>query len=627
MKSITKRLMECTILTALILVLGNKLFEAQHIKNQIANAPEYAKIFNQAIWDKYGPGSQEAYYKLLPSSDDTISGANQEIFMSNQFNNPCENQGFVANASSPEWFDDYLNQMQTHVQNMEKALQCHPFIAAPNESHFSDIDSRESHNLYWLKRISYAIRQMAYRDWLEGDFESALKQLKTIIDFGESVRYAFAKEHLQFLRINIHHLGFDGFDHLIWTNPDYERTSLIYKSLNNIKFNEWKLPRFCQSSNIENLLISSIFEEKSFYSTKKTLISAIFKESKLSSDQLAASILISNNFVIPHIEFAKKESKTYDYNDLCSDFIKVGFLTNKEKKTPVVNSMLGKWTTLAALRKRCDRLPDAFYESDPLLSAEQARQLPKLTYAVSRLYSHPSITNSSNIHNTSYYLTQRMTVIKRRVLALQAAYKWRMERDKNGQWLTPEQMHKTFPLGQELCYVVDMNPDLLTRHFIKNNIISEYAPSSKLIPAPSFFNARDSKIIYVQCLPQKNDNSPQAMKFRKENHKWMEGMLSAMSPLVQSVTSRITHASQQGDYRREQYMDPSIWMRPLPIPKQGDSPVEQREYIVKIKIPRKTYWIFSNTAYKIHTDQVYDSSYSTRQFEETNEIQLAGWEW
>jgi hypothetical protein len=626
--------MECTILVALILALGNMWFEAKQTKRLQEQAPEYAKIINQAIWDKYGPGQKEAYYKLFP---DIPSLLDIVPVIPEEFHTPCRNQGFVANSNSPEWFNIFSGEIEKLEQQIEQALQNGPFIAAPDESYFTDTSMYHPLNFNRMTKISHFIRQLAYRDWLRGDAESALKRLNTIIGLGESLKYACSVGIEQLIRIDINRTGLKGFDQLIWTDPDQEKTSLIYENLKKIKTNEWRLPGF-----ICNPLMQSLITDDGF-----------------SSDQLAASMLLNqlsiqlrkkvksseekDNYVISlrnkiinknnktdsiralkfGTTFGKDNEKSYGFYDLCMDIKEAGLLPDKEIKPYKANSQLGKWSTLAALRKRCEQLPDAFYENDPLLSAEQARKLPKLTYAVSRLCDAPF---NFQFFNNNDFARKRMAELKKRAIVLQAAYQWRIERDENGKWLTPEQMDNKFQLTNQIYYVVDNNPERLARHFIKKNIISDYTPKDLLVAAPGFFNAADSEIIYVQNVPSKTDKGINARFFRKSNHEWMEGMLSAMSPLVESVTSRITHASQQNDYRRNEYMDNSVWMRPLPKPEQGDSPVEQREYIVKIKIPRKTYWIMTDKANRILTNQL-TGSFGHNQFEETNEIQLAGWEW
>ena len=273
MKSITKRIMECTILAALILALCNMWFEIQQSNKQSEKAPEYAKIINKAIWDKYGPGQKEAYFNLFPPRDYIPTEIETETnsFIPEIFHKPCLNQGFAVNPNAPEWFNTNLERFDKIENTIKKALQSGPFIAAPDESYFTDTHSPKSISFDHMRKYSNAIRQLAYRDWLRGDAESALKRLNTIIGLGESLRYSFSTDFHQIIRMDINNTGLEGFDQLIWTDPDLEISSTIYKNLDNLISDQWELPGF----------------------TNNPLIDAMMRENGFVSDQLAASILLS----------------------------------------------------------------------------------------------------------------------------------------------------------------------------------------------------------------------------------------------------------------------------------------------------------------------------------------------
>ncbi|MGC9326995.1 MAG: hypothetical protein ACP5I1_05135, partial [Candidatus Hinthialibacter sp.] len=179
MKSITKRIMELTIVLAL-LISGLMMWkEKHHAEAWMQQRLEILKIFDQAVWDQYGPGDIEAYQRLFPGSRKSHYQSSDDLsrfFSSLPFNHNC---GFVHVPQAPAWVIQELAGMDQFAEELHAVLQtAGPILSSPDEFQSPNLDYD------MIRSHTTALRFLALRDLMQKRPDQAIEKLVDLIRLG-----------------------------------------------------------------------------------------------------------------------------------------------------------------------------------------------------------------------------------------------------------------------------------------------------------------------------------------------------------------------------------------------------------------------------------------------------------
>ena len=122
---------------------------------------------------------------------------------------------------------------------------------------------------------------------------------------------------------------------------------------------------------------------------------------------------------------------------------------------------LNKWTTLPAMRKRANGLPDRFYEMDPFFPLEMTKSMPPLLYAASR-YSKVVEDNSSVV----IWFKQ----FRDSVRYLTAVFRVRCWKDERGCWPTESEFKSEITDDDSITWHVERRPEVIVSRILKRNV-------------------------------------------------------------------------------------------------------------------------------------------------------------
>jgi hypothetical protein len=616
--------METIIFLAIFLTCFFIWTEKQSTKRLQENAVEYAKIVNQALWDKYGPGSKYAYFNAYLGRDYSQTGIG---YLVNEWGeNPWEavaqttehtgsTLGFVAAPQAPQWFDETLDRTDDAVKQLQKAMDKGLYLAAPDEIDFATPHYRVL-NFQSVQNAAKTLRHWAMRDWLRGNHPQAIDRLGEIIRFGNVLKAGPTLiEHL--IRIAVLSIALDGIDFLTWANPTLQDNQQILTLLQQSNPQEWNYPPYMES------WLYLVLDNWSYFS-------------QFSPEQMAAFVLFegTNDSQKPkEVDFALRKANIVPKNPL---------------SMLEVSSILNKWTTLPTLRKRVHTVSPAVYETDPLLSPQDARKMPEIIYLASRYNSNVAGYNKFNADT-------RLEVAKSKALVLLAAYWARQWKDEHNRWPSLVEVYTECPFKYvEWIETADPTP-------LVNRFLSFHAPPSQhyYYPEKALYNERHPDQVFYP-LPWPNTlylHTRQDTKLhpkRTELVDWTMGTLQAFKPLVCSVTisSYVTKPFElfaDPQYKQEMedffsdYWDETQLQRDLDALAQehpdGKKVIQFAEELeIRLNLPQKSYWVAQPGPDKVLESEYYERHmsgtdrwtmyYPSNGIQSRGDIfQLVGWEY
>jgi len=606
MKTYTKRGMELIIVLTVCLLALSTWHERRVANQQREQALELATLLNQTLWDKYGPGTKQGYMDLLTRDPYTTInlGENRSRVISifeelNQVETLVGNAGAIlAVPEAPEWYQSRLNQVEDWAAQVPPVLEKGPYLAAPDEIYFA---TSEYHSL-WISGIAQkalGLKQLALRDWIQGKRDLAIARLVDIIRLGDAFRYS-PMAWDQLMRAMVIEIGLDGFDTVLWTNPGPEDNQKILAALRQFKPEEWYIPSYAG-----NILFWSN------YSDYAGMMGRLYQ-----SDTIAATLLLNG---VPDPQRDTRIDDLYHEIGLIPDWRidqlrgipKALVLWNdryarffKQRGSRKTAALLAKWTTLPAMRKRAGNLPDWFYDSDPLLSADNARRIPPLVYAASRF---------ATLFAEPYYQTNALTrllVARQRMAALTAAFWGRCQRDTKGAWLSSEEFAAQFEKQSQ--WTVDLFPDRsntqLVEAYIARHQVNKrnYLDETKTVVNPGDHSEINFPMKWYGEEHIAPAEIPSVTATREELENWVRGIFQN-DPMVETV--RPHHVDVPG------YYHPS------------DKTIQAvKSYQVKLKLPKTSYWVVQTGPDGIRDLPFLPYNPTNGAQSRGDILQLAGWE-
>ncbi|MFB3789482.1 MAG: hypothetical protein ACE15F_24250 [bacterium] len=602
MKTYTKRGMELIIVLTVCLLALSTWHERRVANRQREQALELATLLNQTLWDKYGPGTKQGYRDLLGSDPYTTFNLGDDRSQAvsvfdelNQVENLVGNAGAIlAVPEAPEWYQSRLKRAEEWAVQLPPVLEKGPYLAAPGEIYFATT----ALNSFWSSIITQkanGMKQLALRDWMHGNRDQAITRLVDIIRLGDALRFSpVAWEQL--MRTMVIEIGLDGFDTVLWTNPGPEDNQKILAALRQFKPEEWYFPSY-----VENILWTD-YSDYAGRLYRPDTFAAILMLNGVPDPQRVPKIddLYHEIGLIPdwRIEQLRGIPKALVFWD---DRYARFFKQRGSRKTA---ALLEKWTTLPAMRKRMQNLPDWFYESDPLLSADNARRFPPLVYAASRfctLFAEP------------YYQTNALTrllVARQRMAALTAAFWGRCQRDTKGAWLSSEEFADQF--DKQFQWTVNLLPDrnntqlveaYLARHQVNKRF---YLDETKTEVNPGDHSEINFPMKWYEQEIIAKAEIPSVTATREELENWVRGIFQN-DPLVETIQPH--HVEVPG------YYHPS-----------NETILAVKSYQVKLKLPKTSYWVVQTGPDGI-SDLPFLPYNPTNGAQSRGDIlQLAGWE-
>lgn len=564
MKTYTKRGMELIIVLTVCLLALSTWHERRVAHRQREQSLELATLLNQTLWDKYGPGTKQGYWDLFAKDPYTTINLGDDrsrtisVFEElNQVELLVGNAGAVlAVPEAPEWYQSRLRRAEEWAAQLPPVLEKGPYLAAPGEIYFATNANRA----LWIPGIApkaNGMKQLALRDWMQGNKDQAVTRLVDIIRLGDAFRYS-PMAWDQLTRAMVIEIGLDGFDTVLWTNPGPEDNQKILDALRQFKPEEWHIPSY-----VENILWTD-------YSDYAGMMGRLYRP-----DTVAVSLLLNGmpefpsdarvvelfyeTGLIPAWRYEKLRALRKDpaaWNDFFGS-------RSRQRYSRPTAALLEKWTTLPAMRKRMQSLPDWFYESDPLLSADNARRFPPLVYAASRF---------STLFGNDFYqnnMVVRLIVARQRMAALTAAFWGRCQRDTKGAWLSYEEFNAQFE--KQFQWTVDLFPDRSNTQLIEAYIARHqvnkrfYLDETKTEVNPGDRSEINFPMKWFAQDTIARAEIPSVTATREELENWVRGIFQN-DPLVETIR---------------------------PIYGFHDDQVlgRIRSYQVKLNLPKTSYWI------------------------------------
>ena len=439
MKFYTKRLIESTVVLALLITFCVVWVQKKSEKSLRDRLPQIVKTLNQAVWDEYGPGSVEAYDKIFWNERLSNSFSCWNL----PFNSDC---GLVAVDRIPESFRDGMDEIQNFADRLHQTLDAGPMISPPDEKDLSwNFFQLDSHPLdSYMRGLNF----LAFSEWMRGNRDSAIQHFIDVLRMGHALRarpgYLSRSQRVQILDS-----GLNGLNSLIWNDPDGKCSQTLFREMEELNPAAWS---------IQSHTFNPLWEA----------LERVWRDKNFQADEHFAAYLLSIG--------NRDDSVASALSDLGS--------------LKQIGSLLNKWTTVPALKKRLDRLPDAFFKNDPLFSVERAKSLPRLMYVVSKVYTNSS--KGTGDPFDGFLINNRKVNVKKKALAIEGALWARAWRDERGFWPSSEIFKSECPVGEWFSLISTTHPQPLQLglkqfFFDKDN---DYGYDSNNSPKVGFPNKR-----------------------------------------------------------------------------------------------------------------------------------------
>ncbi len=441
------RSMELIIVLAVLAVGASYVHEWRTVYHQKDHTPEMAQAFNQALWDEYGPGASDPYRELFgypgaPSNEamkqwgDPVNTALGGVRL------PGNGNSLIAVPEAPDWFQKALAQVDIFEASANAVMENGPYLIAPDEEGFDDLQTFDL-NLINVQTGAKGLRLIGIRDWLRGDPAKGIRHFSTVLRLADAFHPAPNLIH-QLIRFAVYGIGLSGFELATWTDPSPEDTRRILECLEEAEPDTWYAP-----PHAESLLVTYLYT-LNMLSPGMSPGERFLAQQFASGEALAAAILLG--------EEPSKDGETYRV------LHEAGLVPREPLSTAEIADKLAQWTTLPAMRLRAERVPDSFFETDPFLSVEQAKEFPRLIYLASRyrergFYTHK---HSQRFNNRC---VQGQTLL--------AAYRARAWHDEHGRWPSEEEFAGLVPESTSYEWHVTTSPLPIRRHFMAVHGFSE----------------------------------------------------------------------------------------------------------------------------------------------------------
>jgi len=422
--------MECFILLTLVVTAIVHHLDSRRYEELRASAKGLPAVLNQDIYNRIGPGETTAYRDFFAKYEQRIPSSIQltELLADRE----GLLQGFPAVDEAPEPVKDIFRNLNALQDDLANLLKKGPFILSKNESGFDSAEYGHYPSIQAdVRSVMLWIRMVAMQKWLQGSRDEAIRLLANIFYLGNSFRRSPDSQEWIFEEMCTN--GFAGMNLITWNDPSPGNNRLIAQCLEEIHEDDWT-PK---GQRIPQL---------------RYYLEHISRTEFRYNDELVAVLNIL--------------SSVYDKSrtEMTDMFLKAGMIPSGNVSYGRMGSLARKWTTEPAMRKRAERIPDSFFETDPLLSAETIKKFPRLIYL------------SYRYDDERFYIQRDFSDAARRnrAKALKAAYAARIWRDEHGAWPTPEQFAALTPQSASLVLYVTSEPRLLIRQFMRIHGIDEY---------------------------------------------------------------------------------------------------------------------------------------------------------
>jgi len=392
--------MECFIILPFIATAVVHHLDLEHSGELHAGAKGLAAVMNQDIYDRIGPGETRAFQSFFNKYQEKIPPSIQltEIFADRE----GLLQGFAAVEETPEPISAIFPEFSPLQDDLTNLLKKGPYILSKGEFGF---DSDE-HGYYPsvqadVRSVMLWIRMVAVQKWLRGSPNEAISLLANIFHLGNSFIKSPGGQAPEF---EIWKNGLAGMNLLTWNDPSPENNRLIAQSLAKIDEDQW----ISKGERIQQL---------------RYYLEHMSPAEHRDGDELISVLNILSSMC------DKSRTETSEV------FVQAGMIPTGNASYGRMWGLARKWTTPPAMRKRAERIPDSFFETDPLLSAKTISKFPRLVY-LSHRYDDEKFHISQNRWRVAF---------QNQAKALKAAYAARVWHDEHGTWPTVEQFAEFNP--------------------------------------------------------------------------------------------------------------------------------------------------------------------------------------
>lgn len=318
------------------------------------------QLLHQALYDKFGPGNRYAYDKFFdPENYEKFVNNNpnldhyqfpwSKVYQLEEASNLSGVQeGLLGVKEAPVWYQKRLQATAEFSSQLEEAFQTGLYIPAPGEAYF-DMNTIDVPNFLYVQRVANALRQYSMHLWAIGEREAAIKTMGQIIQVGDIFR-ADPTLIAHLIRVTIYETALTGMSRFLWLEPSLEELQQMQDVLNSTDVNTWAKPDHAEQF-------------------------IWFDAGYLDIDRYAAALLV-----------LETETADRDYAVILEE---AGVLPTFKLSKDQVSSVIQKWTTLPAMKKRLQNYQGDLYANDSFLSEEQAKQLPTIWYAAYRYQRNP----------------------------------------------------------------------------------------------------------------------------------------------------------------------------------------------------------------------------------------------
>lgn len=440
MTQYTKRLIEALVVTTITISVVMTQYENNRDRQFLEKVPEIVQSINQTIWEKYQPGNVKSYKELFGeerSSRQTfiIISYNEWFGEERSFQQSFSWQeailalqrtgfgtGFLYVPEAPEFVDTNMKFYIHQVDRVRQVLDQGILIPAPDEPEFTEISTYVNYDIVMAADV---LVQIANRYWIDGEFNDALRILSDILRLGDALKAQLLSTGQFYYRQQIYEKAITDYNRLIWTNPSFSENKLLLQKIQPFTFETLPFansPLFYICTTPER---AKSIEKGSL----ATLLNALRINNRI-DDSIRA--VLTDAGIWPADDFSFAE----------------------------LNSYLFKWTTLPAVYKRSEQIPDWFFE-DPFFPKETAKAFPRIVYIASRILFH--------FNTQDQYVHKTINRLEAKNMAIQASAWARVWRDENGRWPTAEEFKAEAPDAEYCFWLASTSHRLFEKEFKKLN--------------------------------------------------------------------------------------------------------------------------------------------------------------
>lgn len=346
------------------------------------------RTLSEAVWQRYGPGSQQVYDVLLGYTErGGISHPGAPILAVVDEANRLLGfpGGTMVTSGAPTWLHEALPAMEAFATALAQARAHGPYLAAPDEPTFQTMYARWPSWTGW-RGTPLLLRALATSQWARGEHRRAVETLALILELNDAFRHSLSGT-THYWRIQWFLRTFlTTVKGLLLRDPTPTESLLLLETTERIEPESWSLPEHCDG--LPRLI--DLMDP-----TMRLSMRRLRFVPPLSTDGMMLAALLW--------ERARRQEAN-------------GSITSWG---PV--RALGAWTAIPAAKRRALRHREELIPQDRLLTPEQARAFPPLLYVTS-FYRGRSVRIAGLAH------AQAST------LALRTALRVRCWRDRYGAW-------------------------------------------------------------------------------------------------------------------------------------------------------------------------------------------------